>query len=137
MLAVTLVGVLLGIAVPSYRTYIDRARGSDAVKDIAYISTRIQLHWEDARAYPNTLAEIGLGDMRDPWGNPYQYLNLETAPGNGRARKNRSLVPINTDFDLYSMGPDGRSVSPLTAAASRDDIVRANNGRFIGEASDY
>jgi hypothetical protein len=48
-----------------------------------------------------------------------------------------SLVPINTDFDLYSMGPDGRNSPPLTAKHSRDDIVRANNGAFIGVASDY
>jgi general secretion pathway protein G len=46
-------------------------------------------------------------------------------------------VPINTDFDLYSMGPDGRSAPPLTASDSRDDIVRANNGRFVGIAADY
>jgi general secretion pathway protein G len=35
------------------------------------------------------------------------------------------------------MGKDGASVSPLTARASRDDIVRANNGAFVGLASDY
>ncbi|MCP5251868.1 MAG: hypothetical protein H6939_09135 [Burkholderiales bacterium] len=46
-------------------------------------------------------------------------------------------MPINSDYDLYSMGKDGASVSPLTAKASRDDIIRANNGRFIGRAADY
>jgi general secretion pathway protein G len=35
------------------------------------------------------------------------------------------------------MGKDGASVSPLTAKASRDDIVRANNGGFIGLAEDF
>ena len=57
--------------------------------------------------------------------------------GHGHARKDHSLVPINTDFDLYSMGPDGRSSPPLTAKASRDDIVRANDGAFVGVAADY
>ena len=77
--------------------------------------------------------------MQDPWGNPYQYLNLSDPKlkGKGQARKDHNLVPINSDFDLYSMGKDGASVSPLTAKASRDDIVRANNGRFIGRAKDY
>jgi general secretion pathway protein G len=74
---------------------------------------------------------------KDPWGNPYQYTNVEDAKGKGQARKNKNLVPINTDFDLYSMGPDGASVGPLTAKASRDDIVRANNGRFVGTAAEY
>ena len=55
----------------------------------------------------------------------------------GKKRKDKSLHPLNSDYDLYSMGPDGRSVSPLTAKASRDDIIRANNGGFIGVAEDY
>ena len=52
-------------------------------------------------------------------------------------RKDKNLVPINTDFDLYSLGKDGLSAGPLTAKDSRDDIVRANNGAFIGRAEDY
>lgn len=60
-----------------------------------------------------------------------------TTTGNGKVRKDHNLVPLNTDYDLYSMGEDGASVSPLTAKASRDDIVRANNGRYVGLASDY
>jgi len=47
------------------------------------------------------------------------------------------MVPINSDFDLYSMGKDGRSVAPLTAKDSRDDIVRANDGGYVGLASEF
>jgi general secretion pathway protein G len=35
------------------------------------------------------------------------------------------------------MGADGASVGPLTAAPSRDDIVRANDGGFVGLASEF
>jgi general secretion pathway protein G len=55
----------------------------------------------------------------------------------GQPRKDRFLVPINTDFDLYSVGRDGESVPSLTAAKSRDDVVRAANGAFIGLASRF
>jgi general secretion pathway protein G len=55
----------------------------------------------------------------------------------GLQRKDLALVPINTDFDLYSKGRDGATQPPLTAASSRDDIVRANDGQFIGLASGY
>ena len=48
--------------------------------------------------------------------------------------KDRFLVPINSDFDLYSMGKDGKSQMPLTAKDSRDDIIRANDGAYIGLA---
>ncbi|MDH4073829.1 MAG: prepilin-type cleavage/methylation domain-containing protein, partial [Gammaproteobacteria bacterium] len=52
-------------------------------------------------------------------------------------RKDGSLNPLNTDFDLYSAGADGESAGPLSATKSRDDIVRANNGAFIGLGENY
>jgi general secretion pathway protein G len=38
---------------------------------------------------------------------------------------------------LYSAGPDGVTQTQLQGNNARDDIVRANNGQFIGTASDY
>ena len=75
----------------------------------------------------------------DAWGNPYEYLNLGTVtpPTQHKIRKDKNLHPINSDYDLYSKGPDGQSVAPLTAMASRYDIIRANDGAFIGVAVDY
>jgi general secretion pathway protein G len=35
------------------------------------------------------------------------------------------------------MGKDGKTAAPLTAKASRDDVIRANDGRFIGLGSEY
>lgn len=55
----------------------------------------------------------------------------------GKLRKDKNLVPINSDYDLYSKGPDGQSSSPLTASISQDDIVRGRNGTFFGKASEY
>ena len=53
------------------------------------------------------------------------------------ARKDRNLVPINSDFDFFSMGKDRRSTAALTAQHSRDDIIRASDGGFIGLGADY
>jgi general secretion pathway protein G len=127
MITLAIVGVLAAIALPAYQRYQERVRIDQARRDITTLATALSLRWEDARAYPASLA---------PWGNPYRYLNLATSPP-GHARKDHALVPINTDFDLYSMGPDGDSAPPLTAARSRDDIVRANNGAFVGVAAEY
>ena len=46
-------------------------------------------------------------------------------------------VIIACRFTLYSMGQDGQSKTNLNAKESLDDIVRANNGSFIGLASDF
>lgn len=57
--------------------------------------------------------------------------------GSGQARKDHNLVPINSDFDLFSSGPDGKSVPALTGGPSRDDIVRGSDGAYFGPAKDY
>ncbi len=49
-------------------------------------------------------------------------------------RKDRFLKPISTDYDLYSSGPDGISRDSLEHRESRDDVVRAINGDYIGLA---
>ena len=140
LVVVAIIGVLATIAGPIYSDYIDRARSAQAIQDIGAISKSITIYaLSNGNQYPDSLKTVGMHTMLDPWGNPYQYLNLSDPKlkGKGQARKDHNLVPINSDFDLYSMGKDGASVSPLTAKASRDDIVRANNGRFIGRAEDY
>jgi general secretion pathway protein G len=137
MLGVAILGVLAVLAYPSYAEYQERGKVAQAVIDIKSMDVRLQHYRQDNYAYPPTLAGIGMAAKLDPWGNPYQYVNLETAKGKGAARKDKNLVPINSDFDLYSMGKDGASVGPLTAKPSRDDIVRANDGRFVGLASAF
>jgi len=138
MIVVVIIALIMTIAVPTYRNYVLRARNSTAIADIGQIELAIS-HYEVANngALPPSLAAVGMDTRLDPWGNPYQYLDMTNIHGNGGVRKDHNLVPINTDYDLYSMGPDGRSVGPLTAAASHDDIIRANNGAFIGIATDY
>ncbi len=135
--AIMVVAVLASISVPSYNRYQTRIKIDQAKRDIITMSAGMERFWQDAQAYPDSLAAAGFANAVDPWGRPYQYLNLGDRRARGHARKDHSLVPINTDFDLYSMGPDGRSSPPLTAQASRDDIVRANNGAFVGPASEY
>jgi general secretion pathway protein G len=127
--------VLMSIAVPAYNGYATRARVAVAVGDIGRISLQLYRWQLSTRSFPATLGEAGL-DANDPWGTPYQYLPVAGA-NRADLRKDRNLVPINTDFDLYSMGPDGKSAKPLTAAFSQDDVVRANDGSFIGVARDY
>ena len=137
MLGIAILGILIAIALPAYQSYQDRARTFKASADIRAIEALVLTYRAQERELPANLGQVGAAAMNDPWGHPYQYTNLEEVKGNGKARKNKNLVPINSDFDLWSMGKDGASVGPLTAKVSRDDIVRANDGRFVGLASEY
>lgn len=51
-----------------------------------------------------------------------------------RPRKDKRLRPIDSDDDLDSVGKDGASVAPSTAKRSRDDVMRASDGAYIGLA---
>lgn len=204
---VAIVGILSGLAIPGYLGYLDKARIARCIAEVRYIEKSVKAFYFSSSVYPNSLTEAGAGSMVDPWGTPYQYLNISGGgPGNGgggggggqgggnnawdwllpsfvyaappsgqgggggnqgggggqggntgggqtgggnqggnggggggqiQPRKDRFLVPINSDFDLYSMGKDRETVAPLTAKKSHDDIVRANDGAFVGLASDF
>jgi general secretion pathway protein G len=136
MLAIAIVGILAGVAISRYQDYRERVRVSQAITDIAVMSGKIGLYWQDAHAYPETLAEIG-APVADPWGRPYVYVDLTGINGHGKARKDRKLNPLNSDYDLYSVGKDGVTKPQVSNKDSLDDVIRANDGRFIDLAANF
>jgi general secretion pathway protein G len=137
MIVIAIVVTLASLALPAYSNHVYEAQKVRAMEEIRTMESEIREYKVQRNSLPDSLNDIGRGALRDPWGNPYQYLNITTMKGNGEARKDRFLVPLNSDFDLYSMGKDGRSTGPLTAKISRDDILRANDGGYVGLASEY
>ena len=141
MIAMAIIGIFASIAVPNYVKYREKARIQVAITEIRFIEKEIANFVIENSELPDDLNQIGMDKVLDPWGRPYNYLRIqgsdEAQDDKGKARKDHSLVPVNSDFDLYSVGKDGRSASPLTAKISQDDIVRANNGGFVDMASNY
>lgn len=137
LLVVVIIGVLIAIAVPSFEKYLSRTRVIETTVDIGTLQTKIKEYERSKGALPDSLADVGYDGKRDVWGRSYEYLNLRNMKGNGKARKDKSLAPLNSDFDLYSVGPDGLTEAPLSNKASRDDIVRARDGRFVGPAEEF
>jgi len=136
MIVVAIIGTLAAIATPMYINIKHKVRVTIAISDIKTIEKSLLVYYFDFDKFPSNLAAVGLNNLTDPWGNPYQYLPVEGTP-KGKLRKDHFMVPVNSDYDLYSMGPDGKSVAPFTAKSSRDDIVRANDGGFVGLVSNY
>ena len=133
---IAILGTLSSIAVPAYSRYVEKARITTCIAEIRMLEKGIFAYEGKNGNLPNNLNNLGLGNVLDPWGNPYQYLVVAGTPI-GKLRKDRFLVPLNSDFDLYSMGQDGNTLPPLTAHASHDDIIRANDGGYVGLASEY
>ncbi len=140
LVAVTIMSIVGAIAIPGYTAYAERSRVTQAIAEIYEISLAIDRFNAETFAYPDDLAELANVPTTDPYGQPYAYLRIEGngAPGiKGKQRKDKNLNPLNSDFDLYSMGPDENSQLPLTARAARDDIIRAGNGGFVGIADEH
>lgn len=137
VIVIAIIGVLSRVALPAYQGYIEKGNLSVAVSDITAIALKAKFYYLESEKYPNNLGEIGEAGNLDPWGNPYQYLNLFNKKGKGGNRKDKKLNPLNSDFDLYSMGKDGATHTQISIGAGRDDIIRANDGSFIDKAEKY
>ena len=220
MIGIAIVGILASIATPNYIKFREKARIELAITEMRFIEKEIMNYLVDNGELPEDLSAIGMDDILDPWGRPYEYLVtqgicdekvkddkgkkgkkddkgknesylagfrrifMEPAflfPGfniafiqlvefkkifpqdiilsllakkdkddkddkdkdkddksiKGKPRKDHQMHPINCDYDLYSVGKDGKSEAPLTAKVSQDDIIRANNGGYVGLVSNY
>lgn len=112
MIVVVILGILAALVVPKIISRPDEARVLAAKQDIASLMQALKLYRLDNQRYP--LTEQGLQALvekptsaplppnwktggyverlpKDPWGNPYQYLN----PG------------LHGEIDVFSFGADG------------------------------
>jgi general secretion pathway protein G len=139
LIAVCASAILVAVAIGLYGNSIYKAQVQAAVRDVGVLQARIEKYHSDNNAYPTTLADLNLPatDTTDPWGFQYEYINHDLVSGKGKIRRDRSLNPLNSDYDLYSVGRDGDSKFQLTAKESQDDVVRALSGAYIGLASDF
>jgi general secretion pathway protein G len=137
MIIAAMLATLVSIAVPIYARALDSARMAHAIAEIQTLQKEIFVYEVQTGNLPLTLEDIDRQRLTDPWGTPYEYLNFSSINGKGKMRKDRFLVPLNSRYDLYSKGPDRDSQPPLTAKASRDDIILANDGSFVGPASQF
>jgi general secretion pathway protein G len=140
MFAVAVLAIVAAIAIPAYRAFVERATIRSVVNDLLRISMALESYRTmHGLKLPDSLDELPNIPRVDPWGNDYQYLNFDSdEPGvKGKIRKDHNLHPLNSEFDLYSAGPDGTSVPPLTGEPSQDDIIFARDGGFVGPARDF
>ena len=113
LVVIVILGILAALVVPRVLERPDEARIIAAKSDIAAIMQALKLYRLDSQRYPTT--EQGLAALvtrpsqapvppnwkpngyverlpKDPWGQPYQYLN----PG------------LRGEIDVYSFGADGQ-----------------------------
>jgi general secretion pathway protein G len=130
LLTIAILGILSAIAVPMVTAKINDSRNNTATADIANIESQIERFVALNGNPPATLAAANIAPPNDPWGHPYIYV----CPGK---RWDKHDKPLNKDYDLLSMGKDGKTDVKIWKVHAFDDIIRCNSGAFIGLASDY
>jgi general secretion pathway protein G len=143
LIVIGLIGILLAIAIPSYLNQVNKAKNVVAISDIREIGNEIVDYMLERGELPDSLADVGWENRSDSWGNPYEFLKIdsESQKGKGKGkvkpRKDQFGDSINSDFDLYSMGRDRQSKDSIQDEKSLDDIIRASNGGYIGLVSKW
>ena len=139
-IVIAIIGCISAIALPNYLRYKNNAMIAVAVTDIRMIEKQISLFaLDNDDQLPDSINDLTtIGAINDPWGNPYEYLRIEGGDVKkmGEVRRNMMDVPVNQDYDLYSMGKDGQSESSFKVNVSRDDVVRAYEGWYVGLISE-
>ena len=98
MLALAILGILLTLVVTMYQGWRDRIDVGRAADELMAISAAITSFKTENDRFPTDLAEIGKGSTLDPWGATYGYVNHADASGRGSFRKDKNIVPINSDY---------------------------------------
>ncbi len=141
LIVVAIMATLATIAISSYAKLIEKAKNAKAIADIKNLESMIENFNLENERYPDSLDELGKGTFTDPWGSPYQYVcvvdDQKLGKKDQKGRKDRNQNPINTFFDLWSNGPDGKYEKNVGGAKSRDDIIRAWDGSFIGVGENF
>ncbi len=136
-----ILGTLATLTFPNFMKVMADSKVLEAISEIRVLAATARDHKLVNGVLPDDFSKMGLTDPLDPWGNKYEYLLIEGqmnvySPGK-KPRQDMFLRPINRDFDIYSRGPDGESAENLTMPDSLDDIIRANDGLFVGSVSDF
>jgi general secretion pathway protein G len=135
LFATAVLAIGVDAAVAQISTQLEQTRIERAEQEITRIARAIEVYRALHHELPGSLTDLGPGVWLDPWGHSYEYVNFD-ARGTVGQRTFDSL-PINSEYDLYSRGADGRTDANLRTETARDDIVRARDGTYVGTAADF
>lgn len=135
LIATALVAVGADALVGGISGQLEHTRIERAKQEIGQIAGAIEAYRARHHELPGSLTDLGSAAPLDPWGNAYEYVNFDASGTVGQ--KNYDGLPVNSEYDLYSAGPNGRTDANLRSDAALDDIVRARDGGFVGSAADF
>lgn len=138
---VAIISILAAIALPKIMGAREKTLIVKSIAEISSLNAAVQTYrTQHEGALPADFTALTPGyftdEIIDPWGEPYVFQNFNEIPPGWR-RKDGPVVPLNTEYDIYSCGPNRVTTPNIRSTPGKDDIVLGNDGAFIGKAEDY
>lgn len=132
LIVLTILVVLSMIGLSTLSEFKIRARVSRAASEIRFLEREINAHALETGTLPGSFADLKIEALTDPWGRAYVYHPYDA--GNMREKAGSEL---NNDYDLYSLGVDGLFHQSIAQPGGKDDVIRVDQGRWVGLAEKY
>jgi len=122
LVVIIILAILAAVVIPRVVGRTDDAKISKAMSDISTLDTTLEMYKADTGSYPT--GDQGLQALvtnvaqSSKWNGPYIKNNLPNDPW-GQPYNYRSPGEHSTDYDVFSVGPDGQ-------AGTQDDIGNWN-----------
>ena len=111
LIAITVIGALLAIALPSFNSYKEQQKISVAVADLRVLDNRIKSYKLNNEKFPAALSDLPQLSPPDPWGRSYNYLNIEEAK--------KLQTPVREDRYQISPSPGQRPMRSAFPSPSK------------------
>lgn len=125
MIAVAVIGILTGVALPSYTAYIQRANRTDAKNALMALAQRLEQNYTISGQYDQTQDGNAINDaMISTWG-------LNQSPSSGAAKYNisfRSNSLGDTTYTIQATPVGSQSSDSCGVLAMNERNLKASNG---------
>ena len=94
-MVMAILGIMVMLAVPLYSKMVTNVRVARAISEIRAIEKSVFASAAENQSYPATLNAINMDSWEDPWGNNYEYVNIDSG---GAPRQDFFTFPLNKSF---------------------------------------
>lgn len=138
MVVIAIIGIIAAIAIPNYQNFVQKGKEAEAMGIVRSIEGDVEAFFAKNNYFPDRNELYGGTMPEDPWGKAMVYIPLDGYPAYlPVAKVDQSMTPLNSDYDIYSVGHDGLTNRVVTNDNVLDDLLRANNGSFVGRGKEY
>lgn len=142
LMVIAIIGLLALLVIPQYDNLKNNAKRAQCKADLRTVEKSIYAYNLDKGTFPPTpggpLDPAIFTVVNDPWGHQFVYYNIRDGGGTPYAVTIPGTDNLNDDFDLYSTGINGLSTGILDpTTTSWDDVIRALDGAYLGDAGKY